>query len=318
MRDRAPTLEIERARATTSSPAPTGSARNPGRARRSPRHGARERQRAAAPRRRHAARARHRRHEGRPRGHAAARRGLGAGPADHDVTFVFYEGEEVADEHNGLRHLFAEHPELVAAISRSCSNRPAGGSRPVPGHDPRPRDVRGHAGAHGPAVDGRERDPPRRAGACAIAPRSSADGRRRRARVPRVAPGRAHRAAGSPTTSCPTLRPRREPARTRRRGRSRRRSAEVEELLADADALEVLNASPAAPPNLTHPLVAELVGAGLLGVRPKLGWTDVARFAAHGIPACNFGPGDPELAHTAGERVDAGTSATAPRCSPRT
>ena len=79
--------------------------------------------------------------------------------------------------------------------------------------------------------------------------------------------------------------------------------AETRALVADADEIEVLNASVAAPPNLWDPLVAELVGSFDLGVRPKLGWTDVARFAAHGIPALNFGPGDPAIAHTPGELV---------------
>ena len=65
-----------------------------------------------------------------------------------------------------------------------------------------------------------------------------------------------------------------------------------------------MSASAAAAPNLTHPLVAELIAAGSLDVRPKLGWTDVARFTQHGIAAVNFGPGDPELAHTADERVE--------------
>jgi succinyl-diaminopimelate desuccinylase len=75
-------------------------------------------------------------------------------------------------------------------------------------------------------------------------------------------------------------------------------------LFADADEADVISASPAAAPNLTHPLIAELIGAGNLDVRPKLGWTDVARFTQHGIAAVNFGPGDPELAHVADERVE--------------
>ena len=79
---------------------------------------------------------------------------------------------------------------------------------------------------------------------------------------------------------------------------------EVRAILEGADELRVINASAPAAPNLANPLVAEFVGTLDLGVRPKLGWTDVARFAAEGIPAVNFGPGDPTLAHTAQERVE--------------
>jgi succinyl-diaminopimelate desuccinylase len=69
------------------------------------------------------------------------------------------------------------------------------------------------------------------------------------------------------------------------------------------DGLEVVDSSPAAPPGLAHPLLRRLLAATGEPPRAKLGWTDVAFFAERGIPAVNFGPGDPELAHTAGERV---------------
>jgi succinyl-diaminopimelate desuccinylase len=84
--------------------------------------------------------------------------------------------------------------------------------------------------------------------------------------------------------------------------------ASLRELLGDAiepdDEWDVVDVAVAAPPSLTHPLLAALRDRHDLAVRAKLGWTDVARFAAAGIPAANFGPGESNLAHSADERVE--------------
>ena len=69
------------------------------------------------------------------------------------------------------------------------------------------------------------------------------------------------------------------------------------------DDFEVVDSAAPAAPALDHPLFVRLLDGGL-PVRAKLGWTDVSRFAAAGIPALNFGPGDATVAHTADERVE--------------
>ncbi len=69
------------------------------------------------------------------------------------------------------------------------------------------------------------------------------------------------------------------------------------------DQLEILDAAPAAPPELGSPLLAGLLEATAEPPRAKVGWTDVATFFRLGVPATNFGPGDPLLAHTPDEHV---------------
>ena len=68
--------------------------------------------------------------------------------------------------------------------------------------------------------------------------------------------------------------------------------------------IEMTDSAAGALPGLTKPAAAALVDAAGGQVRAKYGWTDVARFAALGIPAVNYGPGDPNLAHRVDERVE--------------
>ncbi|MEV0622863.1 succinyl-diaminopimelate desuccinylase [Nonomuraea sp. NPDC050404] len=71
----------------------------------------------------------------------------------------------------------------------------------------------------------------------------------------------------------------------------------------DGFAVSFVDAAPAARPGLTHPVAAAFTAAVGGTPRAKLGWTDVARFSALGVPAVNYGPGDPNLAHQQGEYV---------------
>ena len=80
--------------------------------------------------------------------------------------------------------------------------------------------------------------------------------------------------------------------------------AHVRELLKGFDVVRT-DAAAGARPGLQHPAAASFVAAVGAEPKPKYGWTDVARFSELGIPAVNFGPGDALLAHKDNEHVHA-------------
>lgn len=76
-----------------------------------------------------------------------------------------------------------------------------------------------------------------------------------------------------------------------------------EELLPENAEFEVADFAPSGPVHLDNPLLKKLTSSGM-EVRPKQAWTDVARFAMHGITAANFGPGIPAQAHQKDEYAE--------------
>ncbi len=83
--------------------------------------------------------------------------------------------------------------------------------------------------------------------------------------------------------------------------------ARLDELCGGHGALEIVGHAPSGTVHVSEPEVQRLIAVGGLSVAPKQAWTPVAELTAAGVPAVNFGPGDPAQAHTRDEhvRVDA-------------
>lgn len=235
---------------------------------------------------------------------------LAAGVPDPavDVTWIFYAGEEVAAEHNGLGHLFTERPDLVAgdaavlgeptdaALEVGCQGtmRVSVELRGARAHTARPwmgRNALHRAGRVLVALDD-------------YVPRQPViDGCTYRESLQAVFVEGGVAGNVVPDRAVVTLNHRFAPDRTRDEALTQVEDVLSPHLTAD-DSVTLIDAADPAPPGLTHPLLAALRERNGLEVTAKLGWTDVSRFAAAGIPATNFGPGDATLAHSKEERVD--------------
>lgn len=226
-----------------------------------------------------------------------------ASAARFDVTFVFYESEEIADQYNGLRHLFEARPELVAGefavLLEPTDNWLEAGCQGSIRLEATFTGARAHTARPWQGVNAVHRAAPVLTRLASHQPEEvEVDGLcfRQALQVVDMHGG----VAGNVVPDRCTLSVNRRYAPSLTEAEA---EAEVRALLEGADEVAVTSVSPAAHPNLSHPLVAEFAGCIGAPVRPKLGWTDVARFSAHGVPAVNFGPGDPEVSHTAGEHV---------------
>ena len=223
-----------------------------------------------------------------------------------DVTFVFYPCEEVADEHNGLKHLFETSPHLVegdvallgeptsAGIEAGCQGtlRVEALFKGIRAHTARPWKGRNAIHRLGGVLSTLEEYDGRR-------PVVDGCEYREAIQAVRVEGGVAGNVV--PDEATLTINYRYAPDRTPEEAEEH-----VGQLLAGCDQLRVDDHAPPAMPALKHPLIETLISRNDLEVRAKLGWTDVARFASRGIPASNFGAGDPSIAHTQGEFVDRG------------
>lgn len=225
-----------------------------------------------------------------------------------DLTFVFYAAEEIAEEHNGLRQLFAERPDLVAGdaailgeptdgwIEAGCQGTARvrltlGGTR---AHTARPWKGRNAIHRLAPILDVVAAHPTRE---------PTIDGCTYREALQAVFVEGGVAGNVVPDEAVLTVNLRIAPDRTVDEALEELRTL-VGPFLEEGDGFEVTDRAPPAAPALQHPLFAPLVRSGT-PVRAKLGWTDVARFAEHGVPALNLGPGDSTVAHMQDEHVHA-------------
>jgi succinyl-diaminopimelate desuccinylase len=222
----------------------------------------------------------------------------------HDLTFVFYDCEEVEAARNGLGRVERELPEWLrgdlAIVGEPSNGVIEAGCQGTMRVEVRTKGIRAHTArgwmgenavhAMGAVLRRLDEYQPRRV---------VIDGCEYREGLQAVKISGGVAGNVVPDECVLTVNHRFAPDRSPRDAEAHLRD------VFDGFDLVVTDEAGGALPGLDVPVTKELVAAAGGTPVAKLGWTDVARFGALGIPAVNFGPGDPTLAHTQQEHVPA-------------
>ncbi|WP_406692641.1 succinyl-diaminopimelate desuccinylase [Saccharopolyspora sp. ID03-671] len=220
----------------------------------------------------------------------------------HDLTFVFYDCEEIEAERNGLGRIERELPEWLdgdlAVVCEPSNASIEAGCQGTIRVEVRTTGARAHTARAWMGENAIHAAQPILQRLVEHTPRNPViDGLQYREglQAVKIAGGVAGNVV--PDSCVVTVNHRFAPDKS-----AEQAEAELRELFSGYEVV-VTDLSAGALPGLTSPAAAELVAASEAEPVAKLGWTDVARFAARGLPAVNFGPGNPTLAHTQHEHV---------------
>ncbi|MFD5464875.1 succinyl-diaminopimelate desuccinylase [Kitasatospora sp. NPDC127059] len=215
---------------------------------------------------------------------------------NRDLTYVFYDCEEVEADRNGLGHLAKDHPDWLAAdfavLMEPSGAMVEGGCQGTLRAQLRLTGVRAHAARSwlgdnaihhaAEALTRLANYRPRRVEIDGLEYREGLN-------AVRIDGG----VAGNviPDECVITINFRYAPDRSEAEAEKH-----VREVF-DGFELTVTDFAPGALPGLSQPAAQAFLAATGGQARAKFGWTDVARFSALGVPAVNYGPGDPDYAH---------------------
>lgn len=219
-----------------------------------------------------------------------------------DITWMWYDNEEVSSELNGLGRLARHSPELFAGdfaiLGEPTNSLIEGGCNGTLRAEIRTRGLRAHSARSWVGDNAIHSLAPVLATLAAYEPRQvEVEGLVYREGLNAV--GISGGVAGNviPDAAAVEVNYRFAPSRT-----GEEAEYHIRELFAGFD-VTIVDVAEGARPGLDAPVARQFIEAVGGDPLPKYGWTDVARFSALGVPAVNYGPGDPLKAHADDERV---------------